>query len=106
MSQEASDYVFSSWWFIENLQQETHQAELLTVKNSNKTAKMNTRKNLMLCPLSVLSGANTICMILLSWLILFMPSAMHVLFAYVLAEGFYDSVTDPSSPGHLLPPAC
>ena len=28
----------SSWLFIENPQQETHQAELLTVKNSNKTA--------------------------------------------------------------------
>ena len=59
----------------------------------------------MLCPLAALSGANTICVILLSWLIPFIPSAVHVLSVCVLAEGFSDSATDPSSPGHLLPPA-
>lgn len=59
----------------------------------------------MLCPLTALSGANTICVILLSWLIPFIPSAMRVLSVCVLAEGFSDSATDPSSPGHLLPPA-
>ena len=59
----------------------------------------------MLCPLTVLSGANTICTILLSWLILFIPSALHVLSVCMLAEKFSDSATDPSSPGHLLPPA-
>ena len=59
----------------------------------------------MLCPLTVLSGANTICMSLLSWLILFIPSAVHVLSVCVLAEGFSDSATDPFSPGNLLPPA-
>lgn len=59
----------------------------------------------MLCPLAVLSGANTICMILLSWLFLFIPSAVHVVFVYVLVEGFSDTATDPASPGHLLSPA-
>ena len=59
----------------------------------------------MLCPLTALSGANTICVILLSWLIPFIPSAVRVLSVCVLAEGSSDSATDPSSPGHLLPPA-
>lgn len=65
---------------------------------------MNTKENLMLCPLAVLSGANTIYLIFLSWLIVFIPSAVHALFLWcVLAEEFSDNATDPSSPGHLLP---
>lgn len=66
---------------------------------------MDTEEHLVLCPLTVLSGANTICMILLSWLILLIPSAVHVFFVCVRAVGFSDSATDLFPSGHLLPPA-
>lgn len=63
----------------------------------------DTEEHLTLCPLAVPSGANTICTILLSRLILLIPSAMLVFFVCVLAVAFSDSATDLFSPGHLLP---
>jgi hypothetical protein len=55
-----------------------------------------------LCPLTVLSGACTDCMILLSWLVLLIAS-VSVFPLCVRAEGFSDSATALFAPGHLLP---
>ena len=51
----------------------------------------------MLCPLAVLSGANTINTILLSWLILFILWSCMFYLCGALAEGFL-------AVQHILPP--